>query len=286
MSTVGSSSSNGGDGGDSIPPRKKKDKKEPKRGKSFCGCCQFAPYEPEEAYLYAFDFDHTIVDQNSDTAVMEVIHDPVPTNLTRLFDGTNWEEYMEGVFKFVAEEGGTYDIIAEKIRELQPTEGMPHLLHKIVMARRSLHHRSKLIIVSDANSFFIETFLSNLKPPVVPDTMITNQAEKTEEGFLKLTPYESQTDCPYCPKNLCKGSALMKYVEKKGPFEKIYYTGDGGNDICPALRLSKTDVVFVRKNFAMDKILKHGSWKGQVVDVKAKIIFWETAKEIEREMIF
>lgn len=85
---------------------------------------QCASYESEEAYLYAFDFDHTIVDQNSDTAVMEVIHDPVPSNLTRLFDGTNWEEYMEGVFKFVAEEGGTYEIIADKIRQLQATEGM------------------------------------------------------------------------------------------------------------------------------------------------------------------
>lgn len=57
---------------------------------------------------------------------MEVIHDPVPANLTRLFDGTNWEEYMEGVFKFVADEGGSYDIIAEKIRELKPTEGKPN----------------------------------------------------------------------------------------------------------------------------------------------------------------
>jgi pyridoxal phosphate phosphatase PHOSPHO2 len=90
---------------------------------------QFEPIEPEGAFLYAFDFDHTIVDQNSDTAVMEVIHDPVPPNLVRLFDGTNWEEYMEGVFKFVADEGGTYDIIAEKICELQATEGCTKFIY-------------------------------------------------------------------------------------------------------------------------------------------------------------
>jgi len=266
--------------------KSKRNKKPKKQGKWFCGCCQCEPYEPEGSYLYAFDFDHTIVDQNSDTAVMEVIHDPVPANLTRLFDGTNWEEYMEGVFRFVADEGGTYDLIAEKIRELKPTEGMPHLLHKIVMARRTLHHGSKLIIVSDANSFFIETFLSSLKPPVTPDFMVTNHAEKTEEGYLKLTPYETQTECPYCPRNLCKGIALLKYIEKHGPFEKVYYTGDGGNDICPAMKLGEDDIVFVRKNYAMDKILKHGSWKGQLVDVKARIVFWENAKEIEHEMIF
>ncbi len=80
--------------------------------------------------------------------------------------------------------------------------------------------------------------------------------------------------------------ALTKYISKKGPFEKVYYTGDGGNDVCPALRLTDADIVFVRKNYAMDKILKHGVWKGQTLEVKARIVYWENAKEIEREMIF
>lgn len=163
---------------------------------------------------------------------------------------------------------------------------MPHLLHRIVAARAASRHDSKLIIVSDANTFFIETFLSSLKPPVIPDAMITNHAEKTEDGFLKLTPYECQTECPFCPRNLCKGSALLRYMERKGPFERVFYTGDGGNDICPAIKLSENDVVFVRKDFAMDKILKHGTWKGQIIEIKARVIFWDSAKEIEREMDF
>jgi pyridoxal phosphate phosphatase PHOSPHO2 len=164
--------------------------------------------------------------------------------------------------------------------------GMPHLLHKIVLARAALHHNSKLIIVSDANTFFIETFLSGLKPSVTPDAMLTNLAEKTEDGNLKLTPYENQTACNLCPRNLCKGNALLKYISKKGPFERVFYTGDGGNDICPATKLTENDVVFVRKNFAMDKILKHGTWKGQNVIIKAKVVLWENAKEIEREIQF
>lgn len=152
------------------------------------------------------------------------------------------------------------------------------------MARRALHHRSKLIIISDANTFFIENFLSSLKPPVIPDAMITNQATKTGEGYLKLTPYENQTECPFCPRNLCKGNALVKYIAKKGPFERVFYTGDGGNDVCPVTRLSEKDVVFVRKGFAMEKIIKHGTWKGQRIEIKAKIVYWENAKEIDREM--
>lgn len=84
--------------------------------------------EPAVAYLYAFDFDHTIVDQNSDSAVMEIIHDPIPENLQRMYDGTNWTEYMEKIFRFVFDEGGTYDIIASKISLLKPTDGMLFVL--------------------------------------------------------------------------------------------------------------------------------------------------------------
>ena len=125
--------------------------------------------------------------------------------------------------------------------------------------------------LSDANSFFIDTYLSSF---VTPDALITNQAEKTEEGYLKLTPYECQTECPFCPRSLCKGAALTKYISKKGPFEKVYYTGDGGNDVCPALRLTDADIVFARKNYAMDK---HGVWKGQTLEVKARIVYWENS---------
>lgn len=95
---------------------------------SFYILINFGQNEPEEgqyvAYLYAFDFDHTIVDQNSDSAVMEIIHDPVPDNLQRLYDGTNWTEYMDKIFRFVADEGGTYDVIASKISLLKPTDGV------------------------------------------------------------------------------------------------------------------------------------------------------------------
>lgn len=55
---------------------------------------------------------------------MEIIHDPVPDNLQRLYDGTNWTEYMDKIFRFVADEGGTYDVIASKISLLKPTDGV------------------------------------------------------------------------------------------------------------------------------------------------------------------
>ncbi|CAL8074499.1 unnamed protein product [Orchesella dallaii] len=253
--------------------------------KSCCHCLCSCEDEEQVAYLYAFDFDHTIVDQNSDTAVMEIIHDPIPDNLQRMYDGTNWTDYMDKIFRFVADEGGTYEVIADKISLLKPTEGMIDLLQTISTSRNT-HHHSKLLLISDANTFFIQTFLTSRRPPLIADAIITNQADKTDEGYLKLTPYEQQQACPLCPRNLCKGAALERYIEMKGPFNKVYYTGDGGNDVCPAMKLTENDVVFVRKNFAMEKIIAHGNWKGQNIDIKAKIVYWDDAKTIEEEMEF
>ena len=36
-------------------------------------------------------------------------------------------------------------------------------------------------------------------------------------------------------------------------FSFIAYVGDGGNDFCPALRLSPADFVFVREGFSLQK---------------------------------
>jgi len=262
-------------------------KRSRKSRKLCCGCLCGGESEEEShvAYLYAFDFDHTIVDQNSDSAVMEIIHDPIPENLQRLYDGTNWTEYMDKIFRFVADEGGSFDVIASKIAMLKPTDGMIPLLQRIASSRNN-NPNSKFVIVSDANTFFIQTYLNSRNPPLIPDAIITNQATKTDEGYLKLTPYEHQQTCPLCPRNLCKGQALQRYIDLKGPFHRVYYTGDGGNDVCAARTLTENDVVFVRRNFAMEKIIAHGTWKGQTIEIKARIVYWDDANVIEDEMDF
>lgn len=95
---------------------------------------------------------------------------------------------------------------------------------------------------------------------------------------LSISPFEFQTECKICPKNLCKGSAILKYMETKGPFTRVFYTGDGKNDVCPALKLNQRDVVFVRKNYTMyKKVLKSTNSLG----ITAKLVFWEDAQVIQ-----
>jgi len=110
---------------------------------------------------------------------------------------------------------------------------MDTLLHRI-SAAREVNVGSQLLIISDANDFFIEASLSGLKPPVEPNLIITNPCIAPTDGvpealnYLQVKAYENQTTCPICPVNLCKGTALLKYIAENGPFQSVYYFGDGG----------------------------------------------------------
>jgi len=86
--------------------------------------CKFLFQGPrQDGYLFALDFDHTIVNQNSDSAVIEVLKNPIPEEISRSYDGTNWSEYMDKIFRHVATDGATVDVIARQIKKLKPTPG-------------------------------------------------------------------------------------------------------------------------------------------------------------------
>ncbi|CAG7723282.1 unnamed protein product [Allacma fusca] len=238
------------------------------------------------SYLYAFDFDHTIVQDNSDTAVTAVIDHSIPDRVESVYDGSNWTEFMNHVFLYLAAEGATLDAMKDKIREMKLVPGMANLLQEIAKSTKE-NSQSKLVIISDANDIFISTCLSNLSPPVVPDQIITNPAViSMVKPFLQISPYENQNSCPICPKNLCKGSALKKYIESQGPFTKVFYAGDGANDLCPSLVLSSSDVVFARDGYKLAKIFQHGSYRGVEASTAAKVIIFDNGNDIADNILF
>lgn len=44
---------------------------------------------------------------------------------------------------------------------------------------------------------------------------------KRKHGYIKLRPFEEQKECKICPRNLCKGKALTKYLMTQGPFTHV-----------------------------------------------------------------
>ena len=136
-----------------------------------------------------------------------------------------------------------------------------------------------LVIMSDANDLFIKARMAALEVPV--NAIFTNPATLSADGsLLQISPFENQTCCQVCPVNLCKGKVLEKYIEEKGPFDRVYYFGDGGNDYCPASKLGENDTVFVREGYKLAKLIREGKYKGMDVDIKAKVIFFSDARTI------
>ena len=78
--------------------------------------------------------------------------------------------------------------------------------------------------------------------------IMTNPAEFKDSGLLEinrriLASDAKQHSCKVgCSANMCKGEELEAFLERKGgrsTYDKIIYVGDGSNDFCPLLRLTK-----------------------------------------------
>lgn len=52
-------------------------------------------------------------------------------------------------------------------------------------------------------------------------------------------------------------------------FQRVFYIGDGANDVCPSLALGPQDIAFTRKNFPMHRLLvemqKSAKFKSNIV---------------------
>ena len=80
------------------------------------------------------------------------------------------------------------------------------------------------------------------------EEIITNPASFADNGLLEinrrvLASDPKQHSCKVgCSANMCKGEELEAFIEKKGgrsTYDRIVYIGDGTNDFCPLLRMSR-----------------------------------------------
>ncbi|OAD80420.1 hypothetical protein PHYBLDRAFT_161062 [Phycomyces blakesleeanus NRRL 1555(-)] len=144
-------------------------------------------------------------------------------------------------------------------------------------------NNTRVLIVSDANTFYIETILEAYNVRNLVTDIITNRFYTDSHGRFRIdrrTPASGpQHNCPQgCSANLCKGMELTRYIETHGPFSKVMYVGDGKNDYCPCTHLRDTDRVFARSGRALSNLLAPGS--EHAGKVKANITFWETSDTV------
>lgn len=232
--------------------------------------------------LVAIDFDHTLIDCNIDAKIKTLTRNSeLPEHIEKLSkDHNEWTVYMAELFKYLFKNNVTEEDYKKCLAETPLVEGMQELLLQMYESGEC-----EIIILSDANSFFIDYVLEYNKLSKVISKVFTNPAEFSEEGCLQIKKFQESNDCSRCPDNLCKGFILKNYTAEKLAegqyFYRILYIGDGANDVCPALKLTANDYVFARVGFRLLRSLE----KMPARDVKSTIVPWENGHDIKKALM-
>lgn len=230
--------------------------------------------------MVAFDFDHTVVDDNTDIVVRDLIKSKISDEVTKLYKRSGWIPYMQEIFHILNAEGFTKPQIKNTIEEIPDVAGFKVLL-------KELHDTGNVdtIIISDSNSVFIKFWCDHNDVSKYIKHVYTNQAHFTNDDVLMVQPYHHQLDCKLSSENLCKGAVLEDFVRHQLEdgnviYDNIFYVGDGHNDICPVLRLGEKDVGFARKGYRMQEELDKDN-----PDLNATVEIWNDGRDL-KELIF
>lgn len=196
--------------------------------------------------LAAFDFDHTIVDDNTCCVIRRLL----PPSEVVKYSCTNfkcWTFYMQDIFYKLHQRNVSDLDITNEIIKIQPVSGMKTLIKKL---KDGLNF--DIIIISDSNTLFIDKWLSSVGLKDYILQVFSNPAQFVDQQ-LQIKPYHEQTDCKLSPYNMCKYRILNEFIQSQKQnnvnYSAIYYFGDGSNDFCPISQLSTNDVGCVRSGY-------------------------------------
>ncbi|XP_010773720.1 probable phosphatase phospho1 isoform X1 [Notothenia coriiceps] len=239
----------------------------------------------DKRFLIFFDFDETIVDETSDDMVVQAAPGQhLPDWLKDTYQPGRYNEYMQRVLAYLAEQGVTESDIRSIMEKIPASPGMLTLLQFL---RTRPPQDFEVVLLSDANSFFIESWLRRAGARQIFHRVFSNPATFNKDGRLVMRPFHSH-DCARCPNNMCKQVVVRDYVarrtqERGRPYQRIFYVGDGANDFCPALALGPRDVAFPRRDFPMHRLITetHEAMPGEF---KAVTVPWASGEEVVQRL--
>lgn len=234
--------------------------------------------------LMVFDFDHTVVDDNCDIWVIKCLPgQKLPESVEGTYRKGHWTEYMGRVMTYIGDQGVGADRVRIVMETIPFTPGMTDLLTFIAENKSTVD----CIIISDANTLFIEWVLEGPGLRAAVDRVYSNPATINESGYVELQHHHSH-NCDKCPVNMCKRKVLETHLSEKTDggveYGRIFYVGDGRNDFCPTSCLRGHDAVMPRKGFTLEKMLDRLKGQDGSSSVGAKVIVWSSGTEILQEL--
>ncbi|CAM9659271.1 unnamed protein product [Ascophyllum nodosum] len=249
--------------------------------------------------LVVWDFDWSLVNENSDSWVVEQLGEELTPEFRRLQEEEHlgWTQIMSRQMRSLWEKGVKEDEIKKEMTRLPVFEEMLEAVRSAARAGASQ------AIVSDANKVFIEEFVHHHGiRRLFTKGISTNGGVFTDDGRLDVTPcHESSLPphgCPLCPPNMCKGLILDGLLsvspdsdgQDRRAVDKVIYVGDGGGDYCPALRLKPGDLVLARDGGEDGRLygLRRRIENEEGGPLACRLLLWENGahvlKAIENEL--
>lgn len=231
--------------------------------------------------LLVFDFDDTLISANSDTYVIKLCKNgKVPDDIEKSNAAANeWVTYMDNIMEHLHQTGVSENQILSCIDEIPLVEDIAKIFEEV----RRFNDKYQVVIISDANSVFINHILESKGIKDLVKEVFTNPATFDENGQLRVKPYHDQDWCKLSSRNLCKGYILEEFLKKQKAlgivYERVAYVGDGNNDFCPGLRLSEKDFLFPRKGYNLVKAIARNQKTDEYV-LKANVHPWSTGSDI------
>jgi len=119
-----------------------------------------------EIRIAVFDFDHTIIDTNSDTYIDKLMQRTgskadYPVEIEEIYNQSGWTQRMNAVFKHLNQvHQVTKEDFEQCLKEIQLDNTMKMLISQL----KSLGY--KLVIISDANRFFYRNNTQSKRRPL------------------------------------------------------------------------------------------------------------------------
>ncbi|XP_045382198.1 phosphoethanolamine/phosphocholine phosphatase isoform X2 [Lemur catta] len=230
-------------------------------------------------FLLIFDFDETIVDENSDDSIVRAAPGQrLPESLRATYREGFYNEYMQRVFKYLGEQGVRPRDLRAVYEAIPLSPGMSDLLQFVAKQGACF----EVILISDANTFGVESALRAAGHHGLFRRILSNPSGPDARGLLALRPFHTHS-CTRCPANMCKHKVLSDYLRERAHdgvhFERLFYVGDGANDFCPMGLLAGGDVAFPRHGYPMHRLIQEAQ-KAEPSSVRASVVPWETAADV------
>ncbi|KAG0261108.1 putative phosphatase phospho1 [Mortierella polycephala] len=223
--------------------------------------------------LFAFDFDWTLIEADSDHWVMQRLSGDLFKEQEDLFGKMQWTDLQNMLLGRLFDRGVTKQDIEQVLHEIPFTQ-------EVITALRLMESQgAELCIISDANTFYIETILKMHGIDTLFTKIITNPAHFDESGRLHVSRFHGADKGPHgcalpCQPNLCKGRELQKLIDSQA-WDQVVYMGDSTNDFCPSTRLQSKDLILARSKLLLEKAIRE-----QPHLVLADVVYWESPSDI------